>query len=69
MKAHPEMETEGRDWIRIHKPTGHRSRCTRSTALHRLYAARPDLKPADVINIVETGEPFETEFARYEKGE
>lgn len=68
MKAHPEMDTEPRDWIRIHKPTGHRSTCTRSTALHRLYLSRPDIDPRVALATIEAGETFETSLARYEKG-
>lgn len=68
MKAHPELDAEARDWIRIHKPTGHVSYCTRSTAIHRLYSANPTLTASEAIERIESGAPFETPFARYERG-
>lgn len=68
MKAHPECEVERREWIRIHKRSGHRSTCTRSTVIHRLYLAMPDLTPLDAIGMVDRGVRFETPFAIYERG-
>ncbi|MGE0294731.1 MAG: hypothetical protein AB7P97_20460 [Hyphomonadaceae bacterium] len=68
MKAHPELEHESRDWTRVHKPTGHRSTCTPSTVLHRLYVAQPDLCPLKALELIEAGGPVDTGLATYHKG-
>jgi hypothetical protein len=69
MKAHPECEAEPRDWIRRHLATGHESRCTRSTVLHRLYVAQPEIKASEAITLIESGGPVSTGIAVYQKGE
>lgn len=61
-------EAEPQDWIRIHKGTRHVSRCTRSTVLHRLYTARPDLDPGTALTLMDSGGPFETAYAIYQRG-
>lgn len=64
-RAHFERsQPEPLDWLRTHKPTGHKSYCVRSVAVHRCYLANPKLAPFEVLAIILRGE-FETSLAHY----